>query len=141
MSHRSLSNSFHRRRQVLRSADGIDANDQTDRSVGSLCLDQRSELGVSSFRYRHELFDHGFGVEWMDENDEEPTRTITEESHIEHESLPDTHQITSKSSRSVIAVRSIYQNNTRLPAHIWRSLAKVSFNHRAKISSIRCSFA
>ncbi|CAF3634000.1 unnamed protein product [Rotaria sordida] len=55
--------------------------------------------------YRHELLDNGFGMQWMDDNDE----------------------INSTNSKhSVISVRSVYNNhNTRLPAHIWRSLAKV----------------
>ena len=128
MSHRSLSNSF-RRLQVPPTSHGFDANGQSDRSVCRLRVLCGSDdlTNASSFRYRHELFNHGFGVEWMDESEEEPTRTITEESNNEQESLSDTtQQSTSKSSRSSIAVRSVYQNNTRLPAHIWRSLAKVS---------------
>ncbi len=53
-------------------------------------------------RYRHDLLENGFGVEWMDDNDE------------------------NHSKNSVISVRSVYNNhNTRLPAQIWRSLAKV----------------
>ncbi|CAF1218492.1 unnamed protein product [Rotaria magnacalcarata] len=55
--------------------------------------------------YRHELFDNGFGVQWMDDNDENNSMN---------------------SKNSIISVRSVYNNhNSRLPAHIWRSLAKV----------------
>lgn len=59
-----------------------------------------------SYRYRHDSLDNGFGVHWMDDNDEN-------------------NSINSKNS--VISVRSVYNNhNTRLPAHIWRSLSKVN---------------
>ena len=58
-------------------------------------------------RYRHDLLENGFGVEWMDDNDE------------------------NHSKNSVISVRSVFNNhNTRLPAHIWRSLAKVIIKYR-----------
>ena len=57
-------------------------------------------------RYRHELFDHGFGVQWMDENDENSSPV--------------------HSKQSVISVRSVFNaDGTRLPAHIWRSLTKI----------------
>jgi hypothetical protein len=57
---------------------------------------------IISNRYRHDLLENGFGVEWMDDNDE------------------------NHSKNSVISVRSVYNNhNTRLPTQIWRSLAKV----------------
>jgi hypothetical protein len=77
-------------------------------------------------RYRHELFDNGFGIEWISDNDDESRKSITEESINEHDSINNNHQNNSKHSRSIIAVRSINNNATRLPAHIWRSLAKVS---------------
>jgi hypothetical protein len=71
-------------------------------------LNYRQINGISfvcRHRYRHELLDNGFGIQWMDDNDENnPTN----------------------SKHSVISVRSVHDNNnTRLPAHIWRSLAKV----------------
>jgi hypothetical protein len=60
-----------------------------------------------SNRYRHDLLDHGFGVQWMDDNDEN-------------------NAINSK--HSVISVRSVFNNNNiRLPPHTWRSLAKVNW--------------
>jgi hypothetical protein len=73
-------------------------------------------------RYRHELFGNGFGIEWMDDSDDEPGKTITEESTSEQES---SNQINARQSRSIITVRSIENKATCLPAHIWRSLAKV----------------
>ncbi|CAF0885842.1 unnamed protein product [Adineta steineri] len=55
--------------------------------------------------YRHELLENGFGVQWMEDNDENNP---------------------SNSKYSLISVRSVYNNhNSHLPAHIWRSLAKV----------------
>ena len=58
-----------------------------------------------SIRYRHELLENGFGVEWMDDHDENNPMN---------------------SKHSAISVRTVYNNhNTRLPAQIWRSLAKV----------------
>jgi hypothetical protein len=51
------------------------------------------------------LLDNGFGMQWMDDNDENNS---------------------TNSKHSAISVRSVYNNhNTRLPAHIWRALAKV----------------
>jgi len=73
-------------------------------------------------RYRHDFLDNGFGIEWFDENDESTRKTITEESIHEQDSIEHS---SSKRSRSVITVQSINHNATRLPAHIWRSLAKV----------------
>lgn len=86
------------------------------------------------FRYRHELFDNGFGIEWTNENDEDEEddqskKIITEESLSEHDSIHHQQQQNNgKHSRSIITVRSINNNATRLPAHIWRSLAKVSLS-------------
>lgn len=83
------------------------------------------------FRYRHELFDNGFGIEWTNENDDDEEddqskKIITEESLNEHDSIHQQQQEhNGKHSRSIIAVRAINNNATRLPAHIWRSLAKV----------------
>lgn len=59
------------------------------------------------FRYRHELLNDSFGVEWMDDNDENnPTNA----------------------KYSVISIRSVFNNhNVHLPTHIWRSLSKVKF--------------
>jgi hypothetical protein len=57
-------------------------------------------------RYRHEAFDHGFGVQWMNDN-EETTASF-------------------QSKQTIISVRSVFNmDGTRLPAHIWRSLTKV----------------
>jgi hypothetical protein len=81
---------------------------------------------VYFYRYRHELFDNGFGIEWISENDDESRKIITEESINEQESINNHHENNSKHTRSIITVRSINNNATRLPAHIWRSLAKVS---------------
>ncbi|CAF1652331.1 unnamed protein product [Adineta ricciae] len=55
--------------------------------------------------YRHELLNDSFGVEWMDDNDENnPTNA----------------------KYSVISIRSVFNNhNVHLPTHIWRSLSKV----------------
>jgi hypothetical protein len=77
------------------------------------------------YRYRHELFDNGFGIEWTNENDDESRKTITEESINEQDAINNQNSINSKHSRPIITVRSINNNATRLPAHIWRSLAKV----------------
>jgi hypothetical protein len=77
------------------------------------------------YRYRHEVFDNGFGIEWMDDSNDEPTRTITEESNNDQDLINNHNHTNSKHSRSIITVRSVYNNATRLPAHIWRSLAKV----------------
>jgi hypothetical protein len=79
----------------------------------------------SYIRYRHELFGNGFGIEWIDDSDDEPTKIITEESINDQDLVNNPNPINSKQSRSVITVRSIDNNATRLPAHIWRSLAKV----------------
>jgi hypothetical protein len=79
------------------------------------------------YRYRHELFDNGFGIEWMSVNDDESRKTITEESINEQDSMNNHNHNNSKHSRPIISVRSINNNATRLPAHIWRSLAKVSY--------------
>jgi hypothetical protein len=79
------------------------------------------------YRYRHELFNNEFGIEWMDDSDNEPTKTITEESPNEQDSINNHNHVNSKHSRSIITVRSINNNATRLPAHIWRSLAKVKY--------------
>jgi hypothetical protein len=59
----------------------------------------------------------------MDDNDDESRKIITEESTNEQDLI--NNYINSKHSRSIITVRSINNNATRLPAHIWRSLAKV----------------
>ncbi|CAF3605423.1 unnamed protein product [Adineta steineri] len=75
--------------------------------------------------YRHELFDNGFGIEWMDDNDDEPSKTITEESTNDQDSTNNQNHINSNRSRSVITVRSTANKTTCLPAHIWRSLAKI----------------
>jgi len=83
---------------------------------------------VFFFRYRHELFNNDFGIEWMDDSDNEPTKTITEESSIDQDLINNHNHVNSKPSRSIITVRSIHNNATRLPAHIWRSLAKVRLN-------------
>jgi hypothetical protein len=77
------------------------------------------------YRYRHELFNNDFGIEWMDDSDNEPRKTITEESSNDLDLINNHHHVNSKPSRSIITVRSIHNNATRLPAHIWRSLAKV----------------
>lgn len=77
------------------------------------------------YRYRHELFDNGFGIEWMSENDDESNKIITEEFINEQDSINYLNSINPKHFRSVITVRAINNNATRLPAHIWRSLAKV----------------
>ena len=74
-------------------------------------LNHQDTIGLPRFlfliRYRHELFDHGFGVQWMDENDENASPV--------------------HSKQSVISVRSVFNTDgTRLPAHIWRSLTKVA---------------
>ncbi len=70
-----------------------------------------------SNRYRHDLLENGFGIEWMDDNDE------------------------NHSKNSVISVRSVYNNhNTRLPAHIWRSIAKVIMKHGDKFIELFFSF-
>ena len=59
---------------------------------------------------------------------------ITEESINEHESNHHQQQqqqqenTNGKHARSMITVRAINNNATRLPAHIWRSLAKVSLS-------------
>ncbi|UJR33578.1 hypothetical protein I4U23_021015 [Adineta vaga] len=55
--------------------------------------------------YRHELLNDSFGVEWMDDNDENnPTNA----------------------KYSVISVRAVFNNhNAQLPKHIWRTLDKV----------------
>ncbi len=63
----------------------------------------------------------------MNENDDETRKTITEESINEQDSINNHNHINSKYSRPIITVRSINNNATRLPAHIWRSLAKVLF--------------
>jgi hypothetical protein len=63
----------------------------------------------------------------MNENDQESRKTITEESINEQDSINNHDPINSKHSRPIITVRSINNNATRLPAHIWRSLAKVWF--------------
>ncbi|UJR13665.1 hypothetical protein I4U23_000677 [Adineta vaga] len=75
--------------------------------------------------YRHELFDNGFGIEWMDDSDDEPRKIITEESPNEHDAQTNGNHINSKHTRSIITVRSIDNKATCLPAHIWRSLAKI----------------
>ncbi len=61
----------------------------------------------------------------MNENDQESRKTITEESINEQDSINNHDLVNSKHSRPIITVRSINNNATRLPAHIWRSLAKV----------------
>jgi hypothetical protein len=71
------------------------------------------------------LLGNGFGIEWMNENDQESRKTITEESINEQDSINNHDLVNSKHSRPIITVRSINNNATRLPAHIWRSLAKV----------------
>ena len=94
-----------------------------------------SENILHRFRYRHELFDNGFGIEWTNENedddddDDQSKKMITEESINEHDSIHHHQQQQTnndKHTRSIITVRAINNNATRLPAHIWRSLAKVS---------------
>ncbi len=71
------------------------------------------------------MLGNGFGIEWMNENDQESRKTITEESINEQDSINNHDLVNSKHSRPIITVRSINNNATRLPAHIWRSLAKV----------------
>ncbi|CAF1602515.1 unnamed protein product, partial [Adineta ricciae] len=75
--------------------------------------------------YRHELFDNGFGIEWMDDSDDEPRKIITEETTNEHDSQNNDNHVNGRHSRSIITVRSIDNKATCLPAHIWRSLAKI----------------
>ena len=62
-------------------------------------------MSFSQNRYRHELLENGFGVRWMDDNDQTDSTTP---------------------KHSIIVVQSVHNiHQTRLPAHIWRSLAKV----------------
>lgn len=72
--------------------------------------------------YRHELFDNDFGVEFCEENDEQMTKTIDEEND---ENSADFRSTSNKQSRSIIIVKTVPPHSTRLPAHIWRSLAKI----------------
>jgi len=75
-------------------------------------------FGFFCNRYRHDLLDNGFGVEWMDDNDENNS---------------------TNSKHSVISVRSVYSNhNTRLPAHIWRSLSKVNYQKFFEFNRFFC---
>jgi hypothetical protein len=61
----------------------------------------------------------------MIENDDQSRKTITEESINEQDLINNQNYIDIKHSHPIITVRSIDNNATRLPAHIWRSLAKV----------------
>lgn len=61
----------------------------------------------------------------MSEDDDESQKIITEEFINEQDSINNLNHINSKHSRPIITVRAINNNATRLPAHIWRSLAKV----------------
>ncbi len=82
-------------------------------------------LTFNLYRYRHELLDNGFGIEWTSESEDESRKAITEESTNEQDVIDHQNQSHSKHSRPNITVRSLNNNVTRLPAHIWRSLAKV----------------
>lgn len=89
-----------------------------------LFLNERLFSYCYSFSYRHELFDNDFGVEFCEENDEQMTKTIDEEND---ENSADFRSTSNKQSRSIIIVKTVPPHSTRLPAHIWRSLAKVRF--------------
>ncbi|CAF3982460.1 unnamed protein product [Rotaria sordida] len=75
--------------------------------------------------YRHESLDNDFGIEWMNDFNDESKGIITEESSNDQDLINNHSQINLKHSRSIIQVRSISKNTIHLPAQIWRSLAKI----------------
>ncbi|CAF4693128.1 unnamed protein product [Rotaria sp. Silwood1] len=75
--------------------------------------------------YRHKLLDNDFGIEWINDLNDESKEIITEETSNDQDLTNNDSPINIKLCRSIIQVRSINNNATRLPVHIWRSLAKI----------------
>ncbi|CAF1100286.1 unnamed protein product [Rotaria sp. Silwood1] len=75
--------------------------------------------------YRHKLLDNDFGIEWINDLNDKSKEIITEETSNDQDLTNNDSRINIKLCRSIIQVRSINNNATRLPVHIWRSLAKI----------------